>query len=253
LSDRARIASVHRAMQSAPAVDAFNRDAKANAGYLYANNARLSSGLATRRITDAVLASADYRGKRVLDVGCGDGTYTRELFEEGGLASIHGVDHAAEAIEIARSRAGADTVTYEVCSAESLAAANDSFDIAHLRGVLHHLDSPIKALSEAMRVAPRVVVTEPNGYNPILKGLERFSRYHIEHHERSFFPATLRAWARDLGGKVSGPRYIGLVPFFCPDAFARVLKAAEPLVEHTPLRSVSCGTYVFVIDRIPSR
>ena len=37
-------------------------------------------------------------------------------------------------------------------------------------------------------------VIEPNGYNPVLKVLEKVSRYHIEHEERSFFPATLHAW-----------------------------------------------------------
>jgi SAM-dependent methyltransferase len=241
--------------QSAPAVDAFNRDVKANAGYLYANNAKLSSELATRRITDGVLACADLRGKRVMDVGCGDGTYTLDLFARGGLASIHGVDFAAEAIEIARSRAEVTNgaVTYEVCSAETLTARDDSFDVVQMRGVLHHLDNPQRALREALRVAPRVVVTEPNGYSPVLKLLEKFSRYHIEHRERSFFPATLRGWARDLGGVVGETAFVGLVPFFCPDPFARVLKAAEPIVERTPLRSVSCGTYIFVIDRVGPR
>ncbi|HXX70179.1 MAG TPA: class I SAM-dependent methyltransferase [Polyangiaceae bacterium] len=232
------------------AVAAFNRDALVNEGYLYANNARLSSALATRRLTDAVLAVARFRGKKVLDVGCGDGTYTLQLFDHASPASMHGVDHAANAIEVARTRVGDRPITYGVCSAESLPLADDSFDIAQLRGVLHHVNDPVKALKEAMRVAPVVVVTEPNGYNPILKVLEKVSRYHIEHEERSFFPFTLHSWARKLGGIVRSSMVVGLVPFFCPDRMAEILKAIEPVVERLPIvRSLALGTEVFVIER----
>lgn len=231
-------------------VAAFNRDVHANEGYLYANNARLSSTLATSRLTDAVLAVADFRGKRVLDVGCGDGTYTLQLFDRGGPASIHGIDHAANAVEIARTRVGNRPITYSAVSAESLPMADRSFDIAQLRGVLHHVDEPIEALREAMRVAPVVVVTEPNGYNPVLKVLEKVSRYHIEHEERSFFPFTLHSWAKRLGGTVRSSTAVGLVPFFCPDRMAGVLKAIEPVVERLPLlRSLALGTEVFVVER----
>jgi ubiquinone/menaquinone biosynthesis C-methylase UbiE len=248
LLDELEAATVRR-MVKPSAVDAFNRDAVSNAGYLYTANARLSSVLANERLTAAVLDSADFRGKRVLDVGCGDGTYTVELFARGGPASIHAVDRAERAIELGRARVGATPITFEACSAESLPLPDDSFDIAHLRGVLHHLDKPMDALREAMRVAPLVVVTEPNGYNPVLKVLERVSRYHIEHEERSFFATTLKSWARRLGGTVRSVRFIGLVPFFSPDALARVLKRIEPFVERAPLvPAVCCGTYVLTIE-----
>ncbi len=234
LLDELGAATVRRMVKTS-AVDAFNRDAVSNAGYLYTANARLSSVLANERLTAAVLDSADFRGKRVLDVGCGDGTYTLELFARGGPASVHAVDRAERAIELGRARAGANPITFEACSAESLPLPDDSFDIAHLRGVLHHLDKPTHALREAMRVARLVVVTEPNGYNPVLKVLERVSRYHIEHEERSFFASTVKSWARELGGTVRSVSFIGLVPFFSPDVVARVLKRIEPLVERAPL------------------
>jgi SAM-dependent methyltransferase len=235
-------------MTTADTSEAFNRDVDSNAGYRYTNNARLSSVIANRRLTDGVLASADFRGKRVLDVGCGDGTYTRELFARGGLASIHGVDRAERAIEVARACAGTRAVTFEVASADSLPMGDASFDVAHLRGVLHHMDDPIRGLREAMRVARLVVVTEPNGYNPVLKVLERLSSYHREHGERSFFPTILEGWARGLGGSVRSVHFLGLVPFFCPDSMAGALKAVEPLVERAPvLRTVCCGTYILVI------
>jgi 2-polyprenyl-3-methyl-5-hydroxy-6-metoxy-1,4-benzoquinol methylase len=235
-------------MAKPSAVDAFNRDAVSNAGYLYTSNARLSSVLANERLTRAVLDSADFRGKSVLDVGCGDGTYTLDLFAAAQPSRIHAIDRAEQAIELGRRRAGDKPITFEACSAESLPFPDGSFDIALLRGVLHHLDRPTAALREAMRVARLLVVTEPNGYNPVLKALERFSAYHIEHEERSFFPVTLATWIRRLGGSVGSLRYVGLVPFFCPDPMARALKAVEPALERTPvLRSLCCGTYVLVV------
>jgi SAM-dependent methyltransferase len=232
------------------AFNAFNNDAASNAGYQYTQGASASSIIANRRLSDAVLASADFRDKRVLDVGCGDGTYTVELYDRAGAASIHGIDGATQAVELARTRVGTRAITFEAGSAESLPMEDDSFDVAHLRGVLHHVDDPKRALGEAMRVAPVVVVTEPNGYNPVLKVLERVSPYHIQHEERSFFPVTLGGWARALGGIVRSPEFVGLVPFFCPDPMARALKLVEPLLERTPLfRQLCCGTYVFVVER----
>ena len=230
-------------------IEVFNRDVVVNNGYLYTTNARLSSYLANSRLTDAALMITDFRGKRVLDIGCGDGTYTLELFDRGRPASMHGVDPSHEAIRVARQKIGHRQITFGVYSAALPYEAN-SFDIAHLRGVLHHIEKPINALLQAFRVAPTLVVIEPNGYNPILKCLERFSSYHIEHNERSYTPSTLERWINRIGGRVYTRRYVGLVPFFCPDWLARLLKSIEPVVERLPLiNSLACAVYVFVAIR----
>lgn len=233
-----------------PSVAAFNRDVSANRGYLYTTNATLSSAMANRRLTDAALSATDIRGKRVLDMGCGDGTYTLDLCDRGRPASMYGIDPARGAIDIALERTGDRPIRFEVQSADSLDFPADSFDVAHLRGVLHHMDRPVDALREALRVAPTVIVIEPNGYNPVLKLLERFSRYHIEHRERSFTPATVRGWIRGQKGKQKAFAYVGLVPFFCPDGVARALKAMEPVVERLPVvRGLSCAVGVYLIGR----
>jgi len=233
------------------AIDAFNRDIATNKGYLYTTNARLSSYLANSRQTEAALGVVDFRGKRVLDIGCGDGTYTLELFERGKPASMHGIDPAHEAIRIAQQKVEDRQMIFEVQNAYVLPYKANSFDIAHIRGVLHHMDQPIDALREAIRLAPILVVVEPNGYNPILKLLERFSSYHIEHQEKSYTSATLKRWIKQIGGRVHTRRYVGLVPFFCPEWFARLLKLIERVVERLPIiNALACGTYVFVATRV---
>ncbi|MEP6801147.1 MAG: class I SAM-dependent methyltransferase [Acidobacteriota bacterium] len=229
---------------------AFDRDATHNRGYLYTTNARLSSELANRRLTLAALAVSDLRGKRVLDVGCGDGTYTVELFDGGRPARMYGVDPSREAIAIARQKTGGREITFEVHDASDLPLADGSFDVAHLRGILHHADRPIDVLREAFRLAPELIVLEPNGYNPVLKLIEKTSRYHREHGEKSYAAATLDRWVEELGGRVTVRKWIGLVPFFCPDWAARVLKAVEPVIERIPIVGAgSCAVYVQVAVR----
>jgi SAM-dependent methyltransferase len=231
-------------------VEPFSMDAATNDGYVYTTNAPLSSRLANQRLTDATLGLADFGSKRVVDVGCGDGTYDREILALANPAVIIGIDPAKEAVEIARRKAGDPRLMFSASSASALPFADNSFDIAHLRGVLHHMSQPIEALREALRVAPLVVVTEPNGYNPGLKVIERCSKYHIEHGEKSYAPRTLDRWVASLGGRVVNRRFVGLVPFFAPDWMARALKLAEPGLERLPaLRTVGCAVYAFTATR----
>lgn len=233
-----------------PKVDVFNADILRNGGYLYSTNARLSSRLAHGRLTEAVLALGDYQDQTVLDIGCGDGTYTIELYDRARPAAVTGVDMAALAVAAARRRAGRRAITFAVASAYQLPFAEDRFDWAVLRAVLHHMDRPLTALREALRVARRIVVVEPNGYNPVLKILEKYSAYHIEHGEKSYAPARLRHWVRAGGGEITRKHFVGLVPCFCPDWLARLAKAVEPVGERVPLvNALGCACYVFVARR----
>lgn len=231
-------------------VDPFAADAAANQGYIYTTNAGLSSRLANRRLTEATLAVHDFTGARVVDMGCGDGTYTHELAEVADIAGVQGIDPAAEAVKVARDKTTRPNVTFAVSSAYDMPYAADSFDVALLRGVLHHMGRPVDALREALRVAPVVVVVEPNGYNPVLKVLERCSTYHVEHGEKSYAPRALDRWIADVGGAVHARMFAGLVPMFCPDWLARTAKQVEPVVERVPLaRAVTCAVYVFAARR----
>ncbi len=230
----------------------FDADVAANSGYLYTTNAGLSSRLSNARLTEAALSMADFAGKRLIDIGCGDGTYTLELLERGRLASAVGIDPARAAIASATERAGNRPATFHVHRADALPFESNSFDIAQLRGVLHHMDHPVDALREALRVARQLIVIEPNGYNPVLKVLEKASPYHRAHRERSYAPALLDRWVSQLGGRITRRTFAGLVPFFCPDWAARGLKSLEPGVEQVPgMRALSCAVYVFSATRAP--
>jgi ubiquinone/menaquinone biosynthesis C-methylase UbiE len=231
-----------------PGVDPFAADAAERGGYQYTGD-RLSSSLANERMTEVELELCEAEGRRVIDIGCGDGTYTLELGRRARPAAVIGLDPATEAVEVARKRAaetGAENVTFATGSAYELPHEDGSFDVAVLRGVLHHVDDPQSAIGEALRVARRVVVLEPNGYNAGLKLLERVSRYHREHGEKSYSPRSLDRWVTERGGTVVERRFLNFVPMFCPDWYARLSKRVEPLIEGVPgLRQLGAAQYAF--------
>jgi ubiquinone/menaquinone biosynthesis C-methylase UbiE len=231
-------------------VDVFDADVARNRGYIYTTNASLSSRLANERITVASLAHVDLRGKRVIDIGCGDGTYSAEWAGRGAPARAVAVDPSAEAIRVAGERFASNGIEFAVHSAYELPWQADAFDIACIRCALHHMEEPVEALREALRVAPLVLVIEPNGYNPVLKVLEKISPYHVQHEERSYAPRTLDRWLQELGATIIEREWIGLVPMFCPDWFARSMKILEPLIETLPAVSrLCCAQYVIVAHR----
>lgn len=227
-------------------VEQFDADVRANAGYLYTTNARRSSVLANRRLTDVTREMVRLQGQRVIDVGCGDGTYAHELFVSCRPAALVGVDAAAAAIAVAADRyaSAVPALRFAVADVYTMPYEARSFDVAIVRGLLHHLDDAPRALAAISRLAATVLVIEPNGYNPTLKAIERLSPYHRDHGEKSYSPRRLRGWIRALGGTIEHERYAGLVPFFCPDAMATALKAVEPAVEALPLaRQLSCAVF----------
>jgi ubiquinone/menaquinone biosynthesis C-methylase UbiE len=228
----------------------FDRDALRHGGYLYTMNAPLSSQYANKRLSDMALVIVNFKGKKILDLGSGDGTYTKELLDRGEPFSIHGIDPSKKAIEIAKERFGDKKITFTIGNADSLPYAADTFDLVHIRGVLHHMDNPSMALKEALRVAAVVLLIEPNGYNPGLKVIEKLSHYHREHQEKSYTSYQIRNWIRDAGGEVTYERFAGFVPMFCPDRVAKVMKAVEPVVERTPLiKFFACAVVVIMAKR----
>ncbi len=226
--------------------EVFERDVDQHGGYVYLNNNRLSSRLATDRQFELALGLAHLNGRKVLDVGCGDGTFSVRYWDLGRPSRFVGVDPGKKAVAMANSRKGNRPMEFVVGTGERLPYPDQDFDVAILHSVLHHASSPADVIREALRVAPEIVVMEPNGYSPILKVIEKASSYHRAHHERSYTSRTLDGWVGDAGGEVLERRFGILVPMFCPNWLARTLKRLEPFVEALPVvRRLACAVYVF--------
>ncbi len=225
-------------------VEPFNQDVAALGAYVYTDSNRFSSWCANKRQTCETIAAVPMAGKRVVDVGCGDGTYTAVLRKATNAKHILGIDPAGKAIERAREHysSNCDDLAFKCCFSKELVAAGEHFDIAVYRGVIHHVSDPGAEIASALQLADIVFFDEPNGCNPILKIIERVSSYHRAHGEQSYRFGQLRRWIHDGGGKVVRAKYFNLVPYFSPDWIAKLCSSLEPVVERIPLmRMVCCG------------
>jgi 2-polyprenyl-3-methyl-5-hydroxy-6-metoxy-1,4-benzoquinol methylase len=228
----------------------FERDIAAFGRYQYTGSERFSTVRANRRFSDMILGAVDLRGRHVIDVGCGDGTYTVLLALESGALSMVGIDPAESAVAAARLHSAPAQVSFRHGTASDLVAEGARFDVAVYRGVLHHVANPAMEIEQSLRLAPEVVILEPNGLNPVLKLLERWSPYHREHDEQSYAAASYRRWIAAAGGRIRRVQYFGLVPHFSPAWLARAGAALEPVVERLPgLRIPVCGQILIVAER----
>jgi ubiquinone/menaquinone biosynthesis C-methylase UbiE len=117
------------------------------------------------------------RGKRVLEYGCGSGTYAVTIAQF--AAHVTGIDISPEAIKLSRERAAAegvaDKTSFVVMDAEELTFSPGSFDVVSVAGVLHHLDLR-EALGQIHRVlAPggKAIFLEALGNNPLIQAYRR--------------------------------------------------------------------------------
>jgi ubiquinone/menaquinone biosynthesis C-methylase UbiE len=106
-----------------------------------------------------------WRGKRLLDVACGTGTWLRGAADLGAITA--GVDLSQVAVEICRRELPKSEVH---CSpAEKLPFDDQQFDFVSCLGALEHFLDPKMALAEMLRVAkPRAefLLLVPNANFP---------------------------------------------------------------------------------------
>ena len=106
-------------------------------------------------------------GGGVLDVGCGNGIISRGVGREG--FNVYGIDVSEKAIEKARALTQLPNVTFDVISAEQLAATGKKYEAVICSEVLEHLDHPEKLLHtlyQSLTDEGILIVTVPNGKGP---------------------------------------------------------------------------------------
>lgn len=236
----------------------FNKDVKLNGGYIYTDFKEYSCYRATKRQTDELLKflnKSTNRNSTVLDVGCGDGTFTLELLKGTKAKKIVAFDRADRAVILARAKVSSKLKKRIQFKKGNVYNSHrmfkkDSFDIIVVRGVLHHLYDPEKAIRSLRNISKKIIVLEPNGYNPILKIIEKTSKYHVVHEEKSYLPKILNGWFEKNGYKVKKQVFFSIVPYFVPRSIAKLLSRVEPLVEAIPyFRNVFCGTNLIYYEK----
>lgn len=230
-------------------VNVFDNDIDKYGGYQYTDTHTFSAKVSNQRISDMIHKLIPPNTQSILDFGCGDGTYTALIKNQFPQAKVSGFDPAKKAIACAKEK----HTHIHFYIGDLLDAANiekEIYDVGVLRGVIHHLQDPALAIQNALSIAKELIIIEPNGNNPILKGIERKSKYHIAHEERSFSFNYFSQLISTLGAEIIFKKYIGYVPFFCPELPARIIYLLQPLLERIPgFRTVFAGQIVLVVKK----
>ncbi|KKW19671.1 MAG: 2-polyprenyl-3-methyl-5-hydroxy-6-metoxy-1, 4-benzoquinol methylase [Parcubacteria group bacterium GW2011_GWA2_51_10] len=154
------------------------------------------------------LKALSWKGKRVLDVGCGTGLFVFEVAKRG--AKTVGVDYSSEAIVVAKKDHTSPNIEFRCENIFRSKTLKEKFDVVVSLGTLEHLDDPYVALlkfKSLLKPHGSIILTCPNWVNPrglVLQTLEKLFDAPITLADIHYFsPKTFEAWAKKLGMKLS--------------------------------------------------
>ena len=185
-------------------------------------------------------------GMTVLELGCGTGTFTRELARSG--ADVVAIDVSSELLEIARANCSAPNVQYQIQNAYALSYSEGVFDSVVGSSVLHHLEikEALRDIYRVLKPAGTIYFTEPNMLNPqiaIQKNVPWIKRKLGDSpDETAFFRWSLRGLLEQ-----TGYRNVGIDPFDflhpkTPVALVDRVSAFGRFLENVPVISEFAGS-----------
>jgi len=231
------------------------------------SHGNLSSSKGERGVTKRLAALASItslQGDRLLDIGCGDGTYTRRLAE--GFRQVDAVDIEPERLAVFRSTPQAGIAVHTM-SADHLEFPDATFDVVTAIEVLEHvtdLDATLDEVARVLRPAGRFLVTSPNRWfpfethGPLILGARRrpwaapglpwIPPLHRRCSDARAFTVTgLGRRAFRHGLRLTGHTYI--MPPFDRSGLGRRVRPITDAVERSPLRFLGMAL-IMAFDRV---
>jgi 2-polyprenyl-3-methyl-5-hydroxy-6-metoxy-1,4-benzoquinol methylase len=128
-----------------------------------------------RLVQEALVASRDLNGCRVIEIACGRGEFAEWCASHGQPSLLLAADFSISAVRLARARIQASTrirgmVRFIQADAQAIALPSDSIDTAICCETIEHVPDPRAALAELARVlrpGGRLFLTTPNYLGPI--------------------------------------------------------------------------------------
>ena len=188
------------------------------------------------------------RNKRVLEIGCGTGLFTKEIAMTDN--EITAIDISEDLIAIARNRSNTGNVTFLVENAYETQFENENFDVIVGSSSLHHLDMS-RALSEIYRLLKyggELMFTEPNMLNPQI-ALQKNIRFLKKLAGDSPDETAFFRWRISRMLKAAGFRNVVVVPFDfvhpgIPAVFVNALLPFLDFMERVPLLKEMAGSLI---------
>lgn len=112
-----------------------------------------------------VLQEISWKGKKVLDVGCGTGYLSYLIAKKG--ASVVGIDYSKEALKIAKVKFNHPNLSFK--QLDLTKNIRGKYDVIVSLGTLEHQDNPfyvLKKFKKQLNPGGRMIITSPNWTNP---------------------------------------------------------------------------------------
>ena len=137
-------------------------------------------------------------GKRIADVGCGNGRLSALLASSGN--DVIGVDNAEEQIKLARELyQGRQGLSFQLADSEALPFPEESMDVVIFSHSLHHMPRPERSLTESARAlipGGRIILLDLASHN------EEWLREHFGDLWLGFTRHDLGRWMEGAGLQV---------------------------------------------------
>lgn len=115
-----------------------------------------------KRRFEEVLKLTEKVGGNILDVGCADGVFTKNILDKAKPNKIEGIDVLDSSIKWAKKHWNNKKMRFSVMNAENLNFPRDSFDAVYILEVLEHVKNPFMVLKKVR------VLLKKNGYGIFL-------------------------------------------------------------------------------------
>lgn len=152
-----------------------------------------------------------YRGKAVLEVGCGAAVDLARFARNG--AVVTGVDVAGSAIELAKANFAQQGLAGDlrVANGEQLPFPDGSFDLVYAHGVVQYTADPARLVRECLRVLKPGGEAIVQVYNRVswLNALSKLMKVPLEHEDA---PVILKYSIGEFRALLSGFRDVRIVP-----------------------------------------